>query len=171
VTPWRKDPGYQGGFLLDGGIHHIAGFRLVLGDDDANAITKVSAFTAQLQPHLPPIDTINSTLRTKGGVSGTVALSFGTTLDDKSYHFGFEKGKIIVENGVSKVIYNDGTSPQESSRYMGTGVKEEIKAWAQALNAGKANEKQSPKEALQDLKLLEAMIQSGEKDGAVFDLA
>jgi predicted dehydrogenase len=170
VTPWRKDPGYQGGFLLDGGIHNIAATRLILGED--NAISRVSAFTAQLQPHLPPIDTINGTLRTKSGVSGTVAISFGTTLDDKSYHFGFEKGKIIVEDGVTKIIYNDGkTATQESSKYSGTGVKEEIKAWAKALIAGKADEKQSPKEAFEDLKLLEALIQSGEKDGAGLDLA
>lgn len=157
--------------MLDGGIHHIAGFRLILGNDSANAITKVSAFTAQLQPHLPPIDTINATLRTKAGVSGTVALSFGTTLDDKSYHFGFEKGKIIVENGVTKVVYNDGSrEAEESSKYTGTGVKEEIKAWAHGILAGEANEKQSPQEALLDLKLLEAMIVSGEKDGAVLYL-
>lgn len=32
-TPWRKAPGYQGGFVLDGGVHHIALIRYVSGEE------------------------------------------------------------------------------------------------------------------------------------------
>jgi predicted dehydrogenase len=31
-TPWRQEPGYQGGPHLDGGVHHIAQIRLLCGD-------------------------------------------------------------------------------------------------------------------------------------------
>jgi predicted dehydrogenase len=31
-TPWRHDPGYQGGPHLDAGVHHIAQIRFVCGD-------------------------------------------------------------------------------------------------------------------------------------------
>ncbi len=31
-TPWRHDPGYEGGAHLDGGVHHLAELRLLCGD-------------------------------------------------------------------------------------------------------------------------------------------
>ena len=55
-TSWRKQPEYMGGFLLDGGVHLIAGLRMVLGSE--TQIKSVSAHTQQIQPHLPPVDTI-----------------------------------------------------------------------------------------------------------------
>ncbi len=33
-TPWRTKPEYQGGFLLDGGVHYTAGIRILLGKED-----------------------------------------------------------------------------------------------------------------------------------------
>lgn len=50
-TEWRKDPKYQGGFVLDGGIHSIAGLRLLM-NGAGEEVTRVSAFTNQLQKHL-----------------------------------------------------------------------------------------------------------------------
>jgi len=50
-TEWRKDPKHQGGFVLDGGIHSIAGLRLLM-NGAGEEITRVSAFTNQLQKHL-----------------------------------------------------------------------------------------------------------------------
>ena len=32
ATEWRTVPQYQGGFLLDGGVHAVAALRVVLGD-------------------------------------------------------------------------------------------------------------------------------------------
>jgi predicted dehydrogenase len=34
-TPWRQAPRYRGGFHLDGGVHHIAQMRLLVGDIQA----------------------------------------------------------------------------------------------------------------------------------------
>ncbi|KAG8414464.1 hypothetical protein J3459_014725 [Metarhizium acridum] len=54
-TSWRASPAYQGGFLLDGGVHHAAATRLFLrGEGDAPA--SVRAFTALTRSHLAPID-------------------------------------------------------------------------------------------------------------------
>jgi len=73
----RKKTTHQGGFLLDGGMHIIAGIRLLLGPK--NTIDRISAFTAQLQKHLSPVDTVDATLKTKHGATGIFSLSFGTT--------------------------------------------------------------------------------------------
>lgn len=68
-TSWRKTPDYQGGFVLDMGVHFAALVRLLLGSDEGR-LTRVSAFTCQVQEHLPPVDTANATLKCKSGISG-----------------------------------------------------------------------------------------------------
>ena len=77
-TEWRKSPTHQGGFLLDGGVHFTAGLRLLLGTE--NSVTHLSAFSTQLQKHLPPVDTVDATMKTKSGAMGTFCVSFGSTL-------------------------------------------------------------------------------------------
>ncbi|KAI5119997.1 hypothetical protein M0805_004440 [Coniferiporia weirii] len=57
-TPWRTVPDYQGGFLLDGGVHSVALLRLLLPDP----IKQVTSFASLSQPHLPPHDTITALL-------------------------------------------------------------------------------------------------------------
>lgn len=46
-----------------------------------------------------------------------------------------------------------------------TGVPSEIRIWGEAIQAGKADPKRSPEEALADLEILEAMLKSGEQNG------
>jgi predicted dehydrogenase len=43
-TKWRQTPTYQGGYMLDGGVHDIAALRLILGE-----ISSVSSFSALLK--------------------------------------------------------------------------------------------------------------------------
>ncbi|KAF2873781.1 hypothetical protein BDV95DRAFT_488933 [Massariosphaeria phaeospora] len=173
-TAWRKKPEYQGGFLLDGGVHFIAATRLMLGE--AARPVKTSAFTAQLQEHLPPVDTLNATVQLKNGSSGTIALSFGTTFTGSEYAFACEKGTVTVTKDRVTVLKagkdesKDFTEEAERFPYEGNGVKQEIKAWAESLEKGVMNPRQSPEEALKDLELLEAMLKSGEQGGAAVEL-
>ncbi len=165
-TSWRKKPEYQGGFLLDGGVHVVAGTRLLLGE--AAKPTALSAYTTQLQKHLPPVDTVNSIWKTSSGISGTFSISFGTTLSDSEYTVACEKGSATVAR--SKVTVREGE--QSEGKYVekefpseGSGVKQEVVAWAESIVAGKANPAQSPEQALADLEILEKMLKSGEGHG------
>ena len=92
-TEWRKTPSHQGGFLLDAGVHFTAGLRLLLGSDH---IVRLSAFTNQLQKHLPPVDTIDASLKTKSGATGTFSFSFGSTLSGSEWTIGCEKGLVSL---------------------------------------------------------------------------
>jgi predicted dehydrogenase len=163
-TAWRKTPQYQGGFLLDGGIHYVAVIRYLLGPE--NNIKTVSAFTSQVQEHLPPIDTLNATCRTTSGVLGTVCMSFGTTFNSYEYRVACEKGTVTVElqTVIVQPVGKDAATkefPQERA-----GVENEVAAWAEGLDSGKLDPKQAPEVALDDLEVLEAMFVSGTKDGA-----
>ncbi|KAH8725808.1 hypothetical protein GQ44DRAFT_706560 [Phaeosphaeriaceae sp. PMI808] len=168
-TSWRKTPGYQGGFLLDGGVHFAAAIRLLLGGG-GEKITAISAFTTQLQQHLPPIDTLNSTLLISNGASGTLSISFGTTDTGSEYLIACEKGSVHVTRGKVVVTKDGAVAEERDFKDEGSGVKQEIKAWAESLESGKWNPAQSPNEAIGDLEIIESALISGGQGGKVIEL-
>ncbi|KAL2357645.1 hypothetical protein BJ546DRAFT_1024045 [Cryomyces antarcticus] len=167
-TEWRKTPEYQGGFLLDGGVHFIAGTRLLLQPE--NAPTRVSAFTTQLQKHLPPVDTADATWKLKNGSSGTFAVSFGTTFGGSEYTVACEKGTVSVSRGMIVVTKDGKEVERKDLTSEGAGVKQEVKAWGEGIAASKQDSRQTPEEALKDLEILEAMLQSGERNGQPMEI-
>ncbi|KAL5377487.1 hypothetical protein DPSP01_009823 [Paraphaeosphaeria sporulosa] len=167
-TAWRKKPEYQGGFLLDGGVHFVAATRLILESGGVKPVT-TSAFSTQLQEHLPPVDTVDATVKLSNGANGTISLSFGTTFTGSEYTFAAEKGTVTVSRGKVTVV-KDGKEETKEFPEEGNGVKQEIAAWGKALGEGKPDPRQSAEEALRDLQVLEAMLQSGEKGGAPVEL-
>lgn len=141
----------QGGFLLDGGVHFIAAMRQLLGQEAK--MSQVAAFTAQLQPHLPPIDTINATVKLANGRSGTFSVSFGTTFSGAEYVVACQNGTVDV--GFDKTVVKKGD--KESSKDFPedkNGVRQELKAWGESISQGKAHPLQTPQEALADLEVV-----------------
>lgn len=134
------------------GVHVTAALRLLLGEGDA--ITRVSAFTAQLQEHLPPVDTINATLKTKTGISGTLAISAGTTFQGSGLTVACEGGTVTVGHGSVTVLPKDGVESVRSFGVEGSGVKEEIAAWAEGLAGAVSSPLLDPEEALMDLEIV-----------------
>jgi len=180
-TAWRKTPEYQGGFLLDGGVHFIAATRLLLqAEKEENKISRVAAFTTQLQEHLPPVDTVDATWRLGSGVTGAFSVSFGTTFKVVEYSVACEKGVVtasvefIPGGGKPKgtVVVRNAKNEEVSREEVpdSSGVKEEVKAWAEGIEKGLMDGRQSAEEGLRDLEILEAMLQSGENDGTSVQL-
>jgi len=138
---------------LDGGVHFIAAIRMMLGS--ANDITRVSAFTTQLQEHLPPVDTVNAIMKTKTGISGTFSVSFGTTAKGSGYTIACEHGTVTVLRS-QVVVQKDGHEETKSFPDEGSGVKQEVRAWSEGLAIGTQDPRQSPDEALKDLAVVRA---------------
>ncbi|RMZ90574.1 hypothetical protein DV736_g2191, partial [Chaetothyriales sp. CBS 134916] len=180
-TAWRKSPGYQGGFVLDGGVHHAAGLRLLLSGSGSEGkgggegeISELSAFSAQLQAHLTPLDTVVATARTAGGAVGTISISFGTMEEKASeYVVGSEKGWVAIRE-FDRVVVDGETEDVDAE---GGGVKREVRAWGAMLSEGQGRGKKvnvnaalEPEQALADLELVEAMLKSAEGGGRVVKL-
>ncbi|MCJ1314331.1 hypothetical protein MMC25_008012 [Agyrium rufum] len=180
-TLWRKKPSHQGGFLLDGGVHFVAGLRLLLGSD---SIVRLAAFTNQLREYLPPVDTIDATLKIKSGATGALSVSFGTTMTGSVWTVGCEGGSVSVSGTTvigmakgSKVSVSgstitttiDGKEEKKSVEDERSGVPPEVRKWGEALTAGKENPRQTPEEALADLEVVEKLLRSGEQNGTPLD--
>ena len=149
-TEWRKTPTHQGGFLLDGGVHFTAALRLLLGSDP---IVRLSAYSNQLQEHLPPVDSIDAILRTRSGATGTFSLSFGTTLSRSEWIVGCERGSVSV-SGSTIITIIDGKEEKAEVEDERSGVPPEVRKWGEALTSGVQNGRQIPEEALADLELV-----------------
>lgn len=167
---WRAKPQHQGGFLLDGGVHFTAGFRRLLGKD--NAIESLIAETNLVQPYLAPLDSIYSVMKTKSGVVGSYIQCVGTTMKSWEFDIACEQGHVKAESVKVVTVRGSGDDAKTEEKVFQrtTGVKEEVKAWAESIISGKQNPAQTPELALADLELLEAMLKSGEQDGARYKL-
>lgn len=169
-TEWRKKPEYQGGFLLDGGVHFIAGIRALLAGG-GEKVSSVSAYTTMLRDYLPPIDTVDATWRLESGKTGTFSVSFGTTFSGAEWTVACEQGTVSVDRDEVTIVPKGGEKKVEKVEDafgdvgVGSGVKTEVFAWAQSLVEDKWDAKQSAEEGLADLELLEAMVKSGESQG------
>ncbi|KAL7009267.1 hypothetical protein EMMF5_000897 [Cystobasidiomycetes sp. EMM_F5] len=74
-TAWRKNPEYQGGFLLDGGVHFVAGIRYLLSALGVQ-MASVSAFNCLIRDDLAPFDTLQGVIKTDNErVGGTFIIS------------------------------------------------------------------------------------------------
>jgi predicted dehydrogenase len=150
-TEWRKNPTHQGGFLLDAGVHFAAGLRLLLGPE--NIITRLSAFTTQLRKDLPPVDTMDATIKTRSGATGTFSVSFGSTLTGSEWIVACEVGSVSVSDSMVTTVF-DGKEEKKEVKDERTGVPPEVRKWGQSLAKGTRNERQIPEEALADLELV-----------------
>lgn len=160
-TEWRKKPEYQGGFLLDGGVHWAAVSRgFLTGESKPDT---VQAFTDQVQAHLPPIDSVNAVIKTKSGASGSFQHSAGTHLRAFEWDIGYEKGSVRAHGETVTITVDGKDTVKEFER--NHGVPDEVAAWAQSIIDGKPDLRQTPEEALADLEFLEKMFKSGEQNG------
>lgn len=161
-TSWRQSGEVAGGYLLDGGVHHVAGLRILLGE-----IESVSALTAAHRPELPPADTMCVALRFASGVIGTYMITYaaGSDLGTDSVHVGGSEGSLRVSRG--ELLLRRGEEESERQEFnVLISVREELAAFAAAVRSG-SDHGNSPQEALQDLAVVEAMLNSARTEELV----
>jgi predicted dehydrogenase len=153
---WRRAGLFAGGLLLDGGVHHIAVLRLLLGE-----VTGASAVVQQPSPELPPADTLTATLAFAAGAQATYLNTFalGTPFAAPLVIVG-ERGSLRIERGRIEQAGGDG-SVQMTECAIYNGVDNELLAFAAAIREG-APHRNTPLEALGDLAVIEAMLASAQ---------
>ncbi|KIJ64973.1 hypothetical protein HYDPIDRAFT_111692 [Hydnomerulius pinastri MD-312] len=188
-TPWRTIPDYQGGFLLDGGVHSAAALRVML----PSAMTHLSGFASLNVEWLAPHDTINTIIKSADGSHGIFELSFGAptssrtsigngtiiTGTDGYLTVGQTKVKDPVTGGdksvfriVIKSVTRDadgkpGPEKEEVIDEPVRGVELELASFFAAALEGKDDGLGSPLGALRDVAIIEAALNS---DGKSIDL-
>lgn len=162
----RKTPQYQGGFLLDGGVHFLAGLRFLL-DAAGDEVQQVVCFSSLLEKRLGPVDSIHAVAKTHGGINGTVSISFGTefksTLEicivTREGRVTFDPSHVV---SVRRASGTDSKPTEDKTSFeQDFGVVHEVAAFTKSIITGTVDAKQSPQEAYKDLSLLESLLDSG----------
>ncbi len=160
ASGWRFSGGFPGGMLMDGGVHHIAVMRMLLGD-----IAEVSAFTKQVRDDLPPADTLSAVLRFESSLLGTYSVTYATAAPwPPALHIAGEQGTVRVHRGELQVTQNGETTTVPVQA--GKGVERELAAFATAIRQGQPRAN-TPEQGLQDVAIIEAMLRSAETGRAV----
>ncbi|MEQ8672137.1 MAG: Gfo/Idh/MocA family oxidoreductase [Aggregatilineales bacterium] len=152
-TSWRREGDFPGGFLLDGGVHHVAALRQVLGE-----VESVTAMMTQQRDDLPPADTLTATLQMASGAIGTYTITFAAgSKVPQALNIVGSAGWMRVNRESLTAEFNG--ERVERSAKKPDGVRNEFEALAKTLNEGIAHVN-SPEEALQDVAVMEAMFES-----------
>ncbi|KAG6822677.1 hypothetical protein H0H92_012962, partial [Tricholoma furcatifolium] len=167
-TPWRTVPDYQGGFLLDGGVHTVAALRVML----PARLTHLSGFASLNKDYLAPHDTINAVVRAGTSFHGTAELTFASPTQARPVTDGFlitgtegwlsvnQVGKHLKVTINSVVKTEDGQEIEKESTYkeLVEGVKLEVRAFL-SIAAGREDilrDIGDPLEALRDVAFIQA---------------
>lgn len=172
---WRRN--FTGGFILDMGVHMIAGLRMLVGCE----ATSVSALASHVDVTLPPPDNISSTFLLENGCPGVFVMSVSTRSPKIFWRVVGLNGTVQVErssvdgrHGYMVSNYN-AEGKCTNSFYSFCGVTEELKAFIHDISEISlkkvSNHQAEPRlsyiEGARDVALLEAMLESGSKQGVM----
>lgn len=173
-SSWRRS--FAGGFILDMGVHFIAGLRMIVGCE----VKSVSAFTSHVDSTLPPPDNISSVFQLENGCSGVFVMAVSSRAPKIFWRVVGLKGTLQIErgnrdgkHGYSVSLYtSDGQT--KCSFFPFSGVTEELKTFLSDVSQAtlkegsyEAEPRCSYVEGARDVAVLEAMLESGMKQGAL----
>ena len=157
---WRRDGSFPGGFLVDGGVHHIAALRLALGE-----IAEVSAQAVQRNPGLPPVDTLSASLRFDNGAVGSYTVTYTAASPwPPALHIAGTAGALSVQRRLLEITSAGETRRMDCDGF--DGVQKELAAFAAAIRQG-VSHRNTPSEALQDLAVMESLLLAASSGASV----
>ncbi|KAL8056831.1 hypothetical protein ABFX02_04G144600 [Erythranthe guttata] len=175
-SSWRHS--FAGGYILDMGVHFIAALRMMTGCE----VTSVSAMTSNVDTTLPPPDSISSLIQLENGRSGVLVTVVSAKTRKLFWRVVGLNGtfQIDLENGEGKfgcsVTLFTADGQTKSNFYPGfSGVTEELKIFFSDVTQAslkkesifEAEARMSFIEGARDLAVMDAMLVSGNKQGAL----
>ena len=161
---------HPSGILVDTGVHFAAGLRSLL-HAASQEISSVTAFTSVSSSCPPMTTTLYSAIQLRNGSSGTFNISFGSDYQTKfAIEIITDRGSVTVEaDQVARMKIDKSRNVTEDTIALGldNGVKAEVKAFAESIQSGVADERGVPEQALADLRLIQRMLESDEEGGTV----
>ncbi|TYI77244.1 hypothetical protein E1A91_D06G131100v1 [Gossypium mustelinum] len=176
-SSWRRN--FEGGFILDMGVHFIAGLRMIVGCE----VTSVSAITSHIDRTLPPPDIISSNFKLENGCSGVFVMVVSSSSPKIIWRVVGSKGTVQVKRGkvdgkhgyLVSLYSADGQC--KSTFHPFCGVHEELKIFIHDIvkanlkgNGYEAEPRSSFVEGARDVAVLEAMLESGSKGGTLVNV-
>ncbi|XP_022153821.1 uncharacterized protein YMR315W [Momordica charantia] len=168
-SSWRRN--FNGGFILDMGVHFIAGLRMLVGCE----VVSVSANTSYVDKSLPPPDNISSIFQLGNGCSGVFVMVVSSRSPKLFWRVVGSRGTLQIDRGNQDgkhgylVSLANANGQNRCSFYPFSGVTEELKTYIHAISTEGSDYKPDARisfvEGARDVAVLEAMLESGTKHG------
>lgn len=169
---WRRD--FTGGFILDMGVHFIAGLRMIAGSE----IATVSAIARYVDTTLPPPDNLCALFQLENSCAGVFVMAVSSASPKLCWRVDGSKGTVEIQRGIHDgchgyvVLFTKAGGQSQRTFYPFSGVTEELKCFvhdiarATSKDVGAAYEPRSSYvEGARDVAVLEAMLESSTKQG------
>lgn len=173
-SSWRRN--FTGGFILDMGVHFIAGLRMVVGCE----VVSVSAISSHVDTTLPPPDNISALFQLENGCHGVFVMVVSSKSPKIFWRVVGSRGTLQIERGNKDGKHGYSVSLYSTDGhcqiyfYPFSGVHEELKSFvhdiSQASLEGGVDIEAEPRssyiEGARDIAILEAMLESSKQQGA-----
>ncbi|MAS35096.1 MAG: hypothetical protein CL610_13885 [Anaerolineaceae bacterium] len=161
-TPWRRSGDFPGGYLMDGGVHWVAAFRLILGE-----ISRVNAFATLSRDDVPPVNTLVANFTFDSGCIGNYSAIFGAA-PGANYSTGLtiSGSEGLMQVGFDQVTVTRGDETRTIKVSGVRNVQAELAAFADSIRNG-AVHRGTPQQGLQDVAVVEALLQSADSGQSV----
>jgi len=156
-TKWRINHQYRGGFVTDGGIHHIAALRDMFGE-----INYGIAFTRRVNPNIGEMDSMSFQFRTDKNIYGVLNAFYSSKgYEQDCILISGSEGSILIENNKLTLSNEKGIELEEEVEES-KGYKEEFEDFYRGIRLGK-KVRSSFYEGYKDLQAIMGAINSTNK--------
>lgn len=160
-TPWRQQPVHPGGYISDGGVHHMAVLRMLVGEAEA-----VIAQVAAVRPDLPPADSVSASIEFTNGVLGAYANTWALPGPETGLQIVGTDGALSIKGGKVELWQGESMVREWAEPSPVSGLDVMYQDFARSIRTGQPP-RSTPAEALADLRLIVAMLRSSETGKAV----
>ncbi len=164
AAPWRRSGAHRGGYLVDGGVHIVAGMRSLVN----RAVTHVHGLSAAVHPEYlsGQPDTLLLNLRFSQGLIGHLALGYGA-FDVESRHpkiYGDRGTLVLMPEAIE--LWQEPGRQQVAPRSHDQGFDAEWAAFLAAVR-GEAEWEPLVRDAVVDLAVVLAGVLSARRGDVV----
>jgi len=154
---WRRSPRHPGGFLLDAGIHAVAGLREVLGE-----VSDLSAQTRDIHSEIQGPDSLLMQVTLKSGAIGHFFACYTAKLETESLFqlkvYGTH-GSLHVSDGAVHMYPSSGNGTEFLEPHFDRGYRAQ---WLNFVRSIQQRElcRSTPQQAYLDLMIIDAALRS-----------
>jgi predicted dehydrogenase len=160
---WRNNPSWYGGMIVEAFVHASAMLRGLFGSP-----ISVSAQTSSRTKHIPSIDTMTAQVTWPEDVQGTISLTYASTQHQFELEVIGSEGRMLLQRKPDGPGYtlDVETSNSKYKHDIPFGAMEtEMMAFLESVQYNSDARRNTPWEALADLQLVEACLDSGKQNG------
>lgn len=161
---WRNSPDWYGGMIVEAFVHGSAMLRGLFG----NPIS-VSAQTSSRAKHIPSIDTMTAQVRWSEELHGTISLTYASTAHCFEIEVIGSEGRmaLVRKNGGPGYTLEVDTSAKKYKHDIPFGGAEtDMMSFLELVKySNNPSNRNTPLEALADMQMVEACLDSGKQNG------